>query len=85
MIPYKYVAEMICDKLSASKIYNGKKWTLSSELEYWEKEKITTYLNDNIKEMLTEVFKQVAKDGITKTLTRKNIKGLYKQYCDGKE
>ena len=81
MIPYKYVAEMICDKLSASKIYNGKKWTLSSELEYWEKEKLKTYLNDNIKEMLTAVFTQVAEQGINKTLKRKNIKKFYKEYC----
>ena len=27
VIPYKYVVEMICDKLSASITYNGKNWT----------------------------------------------------------
>ena len=85
MIPYKYVAEMICDKLSASKIYNGKNWTLKSEIEYWEKEKIKTKLNENISEMLTEVFTQVAEQGINKTLKRKNIKSLYMKYCKGKE
>ena len=83
MIPYKYVAEMICDKLSACKIYNGKNWTIKSEAEYWEKEKLKTKLNPNISEMLTEVFDQVANTGINKTLKRKNIKALYKKYCEG--
>ena len=82
MIPYKYVAEMICDKLSACKIYNGKNWTIKSEAEYWEKEKIKTKLNPNVSEMLTEVFDQVANNGINKTLKRKNIKALYKKYCE---
>lgn len=84
MIPYKYVAEMICDKLSASKIYNGKNWTLRSELEYWEKEKLKTEINENVSNMLTEVFTQVAENGINKTLKRKNIKSLYKKHCEVK-
>ena len=83
MIPYKYVAEMICDKLSACKIYNGKNWTVKSEAEYWEKEKLKTKLNPNILEMLTEVFDQVANEGINKTLKRKNIKALYQKHCEG--
>lgn len=81
MIPYKYVAEMICDKLSASKIYNGKNWTNSSEIEYWLKEKNITKINENISKMLTEVFLQVERQGINKTLKRKNIKNLYNKYC----
>lgn len=84
MMPYKYVAEMICDKLSACKIYNGKNFTNSSELEYWQKERVKTKINEDLAEMLTEVFKQVASQGINETLTRKNIKGLYKKYCEGK-
>lgn len=81
MIPYKYVAEMICDKLSANKIYTGKSWTNRSELEYWEIERTKTKLNKDIVLMLTEVFEQVAENGINKTLKRKNIKNLYKKHC----
>ena len=36
IIPYKYAAEMICDKLAAGIIYEGKRWTKESELAYWE-------------------------------------------------
>ena len=43
---------MICDKLSASRIYNGKNWTRSSEIEYWNVEKTKIELNKNVEEIL---------------------------------
>lgn len=82
IIPYKYVAEMICDKLSASITYNGKNWTNSSELEYWLKARDLETINQKVSNMLTEVFEQVAKDGIDKVVTKKNLKELYKKYCE---
>ena len=84
IIPYKYVAEMICDKLAACKVYNGKNWTKSSELEYWNKEKKITQLNKHVEEMLTEVFEQVAEKGIKPVLTKSNIRILYKKHCENK-
>lgn len=82
VIPYKYVAEMVCDKLSASIIYNGKDWTNRSELEYWEKERERIKINKKVSDMLTEVFEQVAEYGIDKVVTKKNLKELYKKYCE---
>ena len=82
IIPYKYVAEMICDKLSANKIYNGKEWTNSSELEYWNVEKTKIEINKNVETMLTEVFEEVAEKGIKPVLTKVNIEGLYKKHCE---
>ena len=84
IIPYKYVAEMICDKLAASKVYNGKNWTKSSEIEYWNIEKNKIELNKHIEEMLTEVFEKVAEKGIEPVLTKKNIKVLYNKHCNNK-
>lgn len=81
IIPYKYVVEMICDKMSASIVYKGKDWTNSSELEYWNKEKQIAPVNPKLKEMLTELFEQIAQDGIDKILTKKNIKELYNKHC----
>lgn len=81
VMPYKYVAEMICDKLAACKIYNGKNFTNSSELEYWKKERKESRINKKVSNMLTEVFTQVSKQGINATLTKKNIKELYKKHC----
>lgn len=83
IMPYKYAAEMICDKLSASIVYEGKNWTKESELAYWEqKEKNTNEMNPKIRNFVTAVMTEVAEDGIDKTLTKKNIKQLYQKYCE---
>jgi hypothetical protein len=81
VIPYKYMAEMICDKMSASITYNGKNWTNSSQYEYWQKEKTRVIVNPKIENFLEAVFVEIKDNGIDKTLTKKNVKGLYKKYC----
>ena len=82
IIPYKYVAEMICDKLSASITYEGKNWNNNSELKYWrEKERERIKLNENIKKVLDEVFMQVSEQGINKTITKRNLRTVYNKYC----
>lgn len=81
VIPYKYVAEMICDKLSASITYGGKDWTTSSEYDYWMKERQKVIVNPKIDNFFCAVFTQVKDFGIDKTLNKKNIKDLYKKYC----
>ena len=48
MIPYKYVAEMICDKLAAGIIYSGKNWTSDLELNY--------YICNNIKSNISKAI-----------------------------
>ena len=81
IMPYKYVAEMLCDKLAAGIVYEGKKWTKEYELGYWNREKEKIKTNENIKDFITEALEMVAKDGIDKTLTKKNIKDLYNKHC----
>ena len=79
-IPFKYVLEMICDKLAASKIYNGKNWTKTSQIEYWNKEKIQITMNKNLSNLLTDVFTKASEIGINKALNKKEIKKLYDKY-----
>lgn len=81
IMPYKFVAEMLCDKLAAGIIYMGKDWTKEYELQYWLKERGEEEVNEQIKLLITDFFTQVSKDGINKVLTKKNIKELYKKYC----
>lgn len=81
IIPYKYVAEMLCDKLAAGIIYKGKNWTKEYELEYWLNERDKTLVNDQVEQLITEFFRQVSQDGINKVLTKKNVKALYSKYC----
>ena len=81
IIPYPYVAEMLCDKLAAGIIYKGKDWTKEYELEYWLNERDKTLVNDQVEALITDAFTQVSKVGINKTLTKENVKKLYKKYC----
>lgn len=81
IIPYKYVAEMVCDKLAAGIAYKGKKWTKEYELEYWKNEKQKIKINPKTSDFITAVMEEVAEVGINKTLTKNNIKSLYNKYC----
>lgn len=82
IIPFKYCAEMVCDKLAAGITYQGKNWTKEFELEYWNaKEKNKVIANEKIKLFLTEVFTKVSQDGIDKTINKKNLKRIYDKYC----
>ena len=82
IIPYKYAAEMICDKLAAGMTYMGDKFTKEYELEYWKKEQEKIRMNPKMKQYATEVLTQVAENGIDKTLTKQNVKAIYKKYCE---
>lgn len=84
IIPYEYAVEMICDKLSASIVYTGKEWTKETELNYWkEKERDIEPINEKIKKFFDEVFEQVSREGINKTLTKKNLRKIYNKCVDG--
>lgn len=82
IIPYEYVAEMICDTLAAGIVYNGKDWTNSTQLEYWTKTNKQTPLNSKLKDMLTEVYTEISENGIDKVITPNNLKKLYKKYTE---
>ena len=83
IMPYHYAAEMICDKLAAGIVYEGKNWTKEFELSYWEqKEKEKLKINPKLRDFVTAVMTEVADKGLNETLTKKNIKQLYKKYCE---
>ena len=81
VIPYKYAVEMVCDTLAAGKTYLGKKWTNSSQLEYWNRTKDLEYINIKTANFLEAVYTEVSKNGIDKTINKNNLKKLYNEYC----
>lgn len=81
VIPYKYVVETVCDDLAAGIVYNGKNWNNGTQYEYWKRKRQNIIINPKIDNFLTEVFLEVKENGIDKTLTKKNMEGLYKKYC----
>ena len=81
VIPYKYVAEMICDKLSASITYNGKDWTNLSEYDYWQIEKTKIIMNPKTEHFISAIIEEVKDNGIEKVFNKKHFKEMYKKYC----
>ena len=81
IMPYKYVAEMLCDKMAAGITYQGKNWTKEYELQYWLNEKDHILLNQKVKDLVTDCLTQVSQKGIDAVYTKKNFKNLYKKYC----
>lgn len=78
IIPYKYVAEMICDNLAAGMTYKGKEWTQDYQLKYWENKRDRITINPVISEVLTEVFTKVAEEGVDSTIKRTVLHNIYK-------
>ena len=81
IMPYKYAAEMICDKMAAGIVYSGKNWTPNTQIDYYMKERETSLIHPQIDKFMISVFTGVSKNGLDKTLTKQNIKRLYEKYC----
>ena len=77
VMPFKYTVEMVCDRIAASKIYNGKNYKDSDPYNYLMKKDIdNTTMNSSIKAFLEELFSDLARDG-EKVLNKKNLLNLY--------
>ena len=76
IIPFKYMLEMICDRVAASKTYRKKKYTPAYPLEYFYIEEPSMVLNDHLKDFLEEVFIEL-KDKGEVVLNKKYLKELY--------
>ena len=82
VMPYRYTVELICDTLAAGLVYKGKDWKQRSQIEYFENREDLDYINEDIKKVIREVYKQVDKNGIDKTITKSNLKNIYYKYVN---
>ena len=81
IMPYKYAAEMICDKIAAGIVYSGESWKPSTQIEYYMKERSLYIIHPQIDIFMMAVFTEVSQNGLKKTITKQNIKNLYEKYC----
>jgi len=58
-------------------VYNKNNWKADVLLDYFNKRKDLEYINPKIKDILIEVYTLVGKDGINKTINKKNLKEIY--------
>ena len=62
-MPPKYIAEMFCDRVAASKIYQGKKYTDKHPLEYFVRSKGRRPIDPNTSDMIEGLLRILAEDG----------------------
>ena len=79
IIPFKYMLEMICDRVAASKTYNKKEYKDSDSLKYLLKTKDKMCMNKCLIDYLERVFTELSKKGEV-VLNKKYLKQLYDEY-----
>ncbi|MBQ8194003.1 MAG: catalase [Oscillospiraceae bacterium] len=62
-MPLKFVVEMFCDRVAASKIYQGKSYTDRSPLEYFLRGKDRRRIHPETSQMLEKLLTMLAEDG----------------------
>lgn len=58
-IPYVYVAEMLCDRIAACKVYQKEKYTQHSALQYWNTRNDSKYMHPASAALLESMLKSV--------------------------
>lgn len=78
-MPYKYAVECVCDKIAATKCYNGKAYKPEMVLAHWQKWGHLSQTNENMKSFFTKVFMDLKDKGEKVVLNRKYLKQTYKE------
>lgn len=76
-MPVKYVAEMLLDRIAASRTYQGKKYTDKSPLEYYLSCKGHTIMHPETRRLLEKLLYMLADKGEEYTL--KYLKGILRK------
>ena len=76
-MPLKFLKEMFCDRVAASKIYQGKNYTDAHPYEYFARGKARNYMHEETADLLEKLLIMLKEKGETETF--KYIKSL-KEY-----
>lgn len=74
-MPRKYIVEMFCDRVAASKIYNGDKYTDGDSLAYYQRAKAKREIDHKTGREIEKLLKMLAEKGEMKTFSY--IKRVY--------
>lgn len=80
-IPYKYLIESLCDRISAGKTYKGKDFNNKEPLNYWNEVERNNKVEKHpgVVEFFDTVLKKIYDEGINETLKPKYLKKVYKE------
>ena len=75
-MPYNYLAEMFCDRVAASKIYNKDAYTDAHPLAYFERSKSTRFIHPETSDELEELLRMLKEKGedVTFAYLKKKVK-----------
>ena len=79
-MPDKYIAEMVMDRIAASKVYKGAEYKDSNPLEYYLQGKETNLINPDTSRKLHYILKLLAEKGedeMYKFIRNDFLKGKY--------
>ena len=80
-MPYKSAVECVCDKLAATKTYNGKNYTEEKAIEHWHRYGNKVDGNPKTMRFIETVFTDLAEHGEKYILNKKYMKATYKRIC----
>lgn len=81
-IPLRYVTEMFCDRVAASKIYQGEKYTDESALNYFLRGNAREKMHEKTADLLEGWLRMLSEKGEKQTFA--HIKRLNKEYRKNK-
>lgn len=81
-MPVRYLAEMVCDRIAASKTYNGKNYTDKHPLDYFMKGKAKFHMHPNTAKELEKILTMLAEKGEEETFNyvKKLVKDSRKKH-----
>ena len=62
-MPLKYLKEMLCDRIAASKIYQGKNYSEAHPLEYFNSGKARKYMHEKNADLMEQWLTMLAEKG----------------------
>ncbi len=68
-MPLKYVVEMFCDRVAASKIYGGDKYNDSYALNYFLRAKASRFIHPETSDLIERLLTMLAEEGEDKTFS----------------
>ncbi len=66
-MPLKYVIEMFCDRVAASKIYQGENYTAAHPIEYFERGRASRVIHLETSLLLEKLLRMLSEEGEDKT------------------
>lgn len=82
IMPFPYACEMICDMIAATKVYNGKDFTLQGPLAYFERQNYGVFVHPRIQAFMREVFTAYTLEGDT-MISKKRLSEIYTRHIEG--